>query len=342
MCTFGIAIACGALVLAAPDVQPQADAVSRGILAAKQNDSLVVLLLATTTFGATDEEAIAYVHDCEEAIAWAPNSPLKLDMDMRIGNVYYGLKQYRKMAPWYRKALSLNPSIEKTTAIGSRLHEFAIAAIRSYILMAAYVIYGILACFLLARCVSGWGRFQWLSFFKRATLYLTLFCVVAGLVFLADIRMSERAAFTITTGELHRLWSDSLVKPFIPLSIIDARPWYRAAIILALGFLPIGIALFYTSYRKPYSRRGLFILVCLAILSTWTTFFVVTAFDGQLNPTAIIMKTRLWYKGEPETLLLQEPKKALRANPDLFKSDNEELREFLKKNYPEGLNLQEK
>jgi hypothetical protein len=320
----------------------QAEAVTRSVLAAKQNDSLVVLLLATSTFGSTEKEAVAYVHDCEKAIAHAPNSPRKLDMYMRIGDVYYGLKQYRHMAPWYRRALSLNPSAEKATIIGLRLHEFAIDAIRSYILMAAYVLYGILACFLLARCISCWGWFHWLSFSKRGTLYLTLFCVLAGLVFLVDIRMSEKAAFTITTGELHNLWPGLLIKPFIPLSIIEAQPWHGAAIILALGFLPIAIAIFYTSYKKPYSRRLICILVCLAIISTWTNYFIVSAFDGQLKPTALIMKTRLWYRGDPETLLLRDPRKALHANPDLLKSDNEDLRAFLRKNYPDGLRLQEK
>ena len=47
---------------------------------------------------------------------------------------------------------------------------------------------------------------------------------------------------------------------------------------------------------------------------------------------------RLYLRDEPEDLLIRDLPKALRANPEMLKSDNEDLREFMKAHFPDGVN----
>ncbi len=299
-------------------------------------DSALKRLLDMSVFPTTGPQGLAYARELEKALLQNPVPALKPEAFRRIGDIYYSEKRLSDMSKWYRMLLAIDPSLNATTPIGFRLGEYAHHVLRRNILFAVFFTYGVIIMLLFLRSFFAKGTFRPLYFLKRCVIYLVIFCALCIVVFALDAKWSSKAALSMTNSEAIRL---ATPKPIVPLSIIDSSAPLRAGVVIFLGFLPVFLVIVYTSYKRPYSRWVISGLILLTAASTWTHFLIITTFDDLLAPKAVIQKTRVWFKGEPEDLLLKDPGKVLRANPDFLKSDNDDLEEFLEKHYPNGLPL---
>jgi len=54
-------------------------------------------------------------------------------------------------------------------------------------------------------------------------------------------------------------------------------------------------------------------------------------------PNVAVTKSRVIFSGELEELLLKDPQKILRANPNLLKTKNSDIPLFIKTHFPNGL-----
>ena len=77
------------------------------------------------------------------------------------------------------------------------------------------------------------------------------------------------------------------------------------------------------------------------IVSTWSHFILFKIFDKQLNKLAATSNSHIYFDGELEKLLVDNPKKVFKAQPALFAIGNEDLNQFIKENKPELLNNRE-
>ena len=161
---------------------------------------------------------------------------------------------------------------------------------------------------------------------------MPVFLIIAVITFLLD--------FTITSGSIEAVLSGADViipKPIIPFSVFDTSFIKGIIIILILGFLPILISVFYTSFKKQISRMLVIVILFLTVVSTWGHFILFEVFDKQLNKLAATSNSHIYFDGELEKMLVDNPEKVLKAKPALFSSGNEDLNLFVKEKKPELL-----
>jgi len=125
-----------------------------------------------------------------------------------------------------------------------------------------------------------------------------------------------------------------LVLPLYPLGIKDSSMIY---VVLITGLLPVLVVVFYTSFRKAWNRWLLSVGIIVFSIALWLNFVVVYGTDVYSNSKMVLIKSRILFWGtEPEKLLIESPEKALRANPDMLKANNTDLKVFIEKNFPDG------
>jgi hypothetical protein len=334
---------------ASPEILPQGmpNTISDNNGLYKQEDRIATILSGSQ--GITVDERLAYAALCEKEAASIPLSSSGVRLYQRIGDIYYELDVVRyanKWGKWYRKAIAVVPSLKKDTPIGYRLEEYSKIRLRKNLVFCSFFIYGLMLVFLLIRIFPNPGAFDFRYFIKKTAVFLLLFAVLSFIVFAADSFFFSRTIRVISNEKITTnpdLFPGAIlspvipyVKPLVPLRMMDFEPAPNAAIILLLGFLPAIIAVFYVSFKKPYNKLLLSSSIVVFILFLWMHYFLVTGTDMMFHPGIAITKSRVLYRGEPEKLLVENPLKALRANPDLLKTDNEDLKEFIKNEFPDG------
>jgi hypothetical protein len=289
--------------------------------------------------GVSAKERLAYARRCEKAAKRNPASLLRAALCKRIGDAYFDLDQLRygkKWHSWYAEAAAAQPSLVKETPVGFRLQEYSRISLRRNLLTVVFTVYGLTFLSILVRAVRYRRDFDARSFFKRCALFGVVFAVLAVAVFAIDLRVFSKSMDIVPVRGVLVKPVSTFVKPFIPFSVVDPSAPARAALVLVLGFLPIAPAVFYTSFKKPYSRVMLSALLLVFCVSLWLHFFIAAGFDEYLKPKITVTGSRVIFSGEPEKLLLEDPSKALRACPGLLKGGNEDLEIFLGKHYPGG------
>ena len=283
---------------------------------------------------ATPAEREEHVRRCQQALARFPGIGRNAEFYRHLGDVYFCLNRTAAMEACYRKAVELKPSLGKTTSIDVRLQELSWKRTR---LRGAG---GSLIGFLVLLVLMAWwllrdpGRFELGGFLRRAGLFLAIYLVASGLFLFLDGRAAARWVLSLSPAESGSL---GMIPPVIPLNILDGSRAGRAALILLYGFLPILSAVFAVSFRRSQARWMALLLVALTAGSLWTHFYFTRIYDLPRNHAGFVRGGRLYLRDEPEELLLRNPAKALRANPGLLNSDNDDLREFLESHYPDGL-----
>ncbi len=300
--------------------------------------------------GSGASDLLAYAKTCERVNKKFPNATMRAVLYKRIGDTYYDIDHVRQAEQWhfwYKKAAKTDPALKNSTPVGYRLQEYFKIALRKWCVRAAFIMYMLLLAALVFRAVKSRYSFDMRFFAKWTLVFFCIFSVGSVVVFLTDARsftktgpklLSPNAVSSSdpSTSTLVLRPIPPIVNPVIPFGIIDSSRPGRSLLVFLLGFVPVAFAVLYRSFRKPYSRLNLSVLVILAVVSIWGHFFAITVFDGMGNPINAVTKIRVLYSGEPEKLLLTNFPKALKANPDLLKSNNEDLSEFMENHYPNG------
>lgn len=276
-----------------------------------------------------EKEKLAYIAQMQNLLDQNPESLLELKFSRQIGDVYYSMKQYRPMIRWYRKAVASDSTIEKETPVGYRIELGKKVLFRKSILTVIYVVYGIIVLLVIIALFQ-LKKIKSRIFFKRILFTLPIFVIIAVFVLMLDFKM--------TSGSISSILNGSKVyfpKPHVVFSVSDFSCAKDFIFILLLGYVPILLSIFYTSFIIKNFKRLLYLVLPLTILSTWSHYLIGKVFDDKLNKLAVMTKSHLYFDGELEDLLTQNPQKILKANPDLLKSGNKDLEIFLKQNKPQ-------
>ncbi len=291
-----------------------------------------ITLLKEPWRGKKENEKLAYITKLQNVLDEYPESLLELKFSRQIGDVYYSMERYRPMMKWYRKVVAIDSMMARETPVGYRMGIGKKILLRKSIFTGIYLTY----CFVLLIVIISLFKlknFQWRLFSRRVVLSAPIFIVIAAITLLLD--------FKITSGSISSSLTNSDVffpKPIVAFSILDPSCIKDLIIVLLIGFLPIILSIFYTSFRNSHSKRLLFILLPLILISTWSHYFVNRIYDEKLNKRVVITKSHIYFDGELEELLIDNPQKILKANPNLLKSNNKDLDIFVKKNKPQLLN----
>jgi tetratricopeptide (TPR) repeat protein len=279
-----------------------------------------------------EKEKRAYISQLQEVLDKNSGSLLELKFSKQIGDVYYSMESYRPMIRWYRKAVAIDSTIEKETPIGYRMETGRKVLLRKSVLTGIYIIYCIIILIIIAT-IFRLKSLQGKLFLRRLLIGVPAFIIIAAITLFLD--------FKISSGTIASALSKSDVffpKPIVPFSIFDSSCIKDLSIILLFGFLPVLLSILYTSFRNNHSRKLLFILLPLTIISTWSHYIINKVYDERLNKRAVITKSHIYFDGELEKLLPSNPQKVLKANPNLLKSNNKDLEIFIKENKPQLLN----
>jgi hypothetical protein len=296
-----------------------------------ENDLVINKLLTVPTASKSDSELTTFIQELATAVHDYPASSLRASAMKKTGDMHFRLKNYRDMRRWYLQVLEMRPEMEKASPIGYRLMIAGKFFLRKKITFAVFAAYGILLLFLILRITRSGGRFQFGFFAKRAGGFLLLYAVCAAAVFFLDSFFFPKTAMKLP--EVSYL----AVEPIVPLSILDGSGAPLPFVVLSLGFLPVLYVLVYLSFKGPCSRLLLMVLAALLVASVWPHFFLRSTFDEYLWTQSIFQKERVFMEGEMEILLLDDPDKVRKANPEFLKGDNVELKQFIQANFKEGL-----
>ena len=279
----------------------------------------------------TEREKQDYADQLEDILRKNPDTMLKLKFSKQIGDIYYTMEKYGPMMQWYRKTAAVDSNIVRNTPIGYRMNIGKKVMFRQKLIHAIYAGYVIIIILLLLS-IYRHRDFRAVHFLRRIIICVPVFLVIAVITFLLD--------FALTSGSIEVVLSESdlgVPKPIIPFSVFDISFIKGLMIILILGSLPILIAVFYTSFKKQISKLLVIIVLFLTVVSTWSHFILVEVFDTQLNKRAATSNSHIYFDGELEKMLVDNPKKVLKAKPALFSSGNEDLNHFVKEKKPELL-----
>ena len=298
----------------------------------ESGDAEIVRLLGMNVSG--PKERLEYVQECERAVARYSQTKLKAEIYRRIGDIYFTLNQFPAMETWYRRALAIDASLKKSTSIGFRLQGYSRIKLSRFGKLAALLVLAGVLGVILVHGVMSYRLIDWRFCIRKLSVCLLIYCLLVGIVFWVDGLAAAKWLLSLSAPEAGKL---SIVQPVIPLSMVDGSSAGRAAQILLFGFVPVLVAVFYTSFRRPRSRRFLSVIVLLAFGSLWTHFYFAQVYGPVQDGDGFVRHGRFYLRGEPEELLIRDLPKALRANPDLLKSDNDDLEEFMKVHYPDGV-----
>ena len=279
----------------------------------------------------TEKEKLDYANQLEGILNKNPDTMLKLKFSKQIGDVYYSMEKYGPMMKWYRKAAAVDSNIVRDTPVGYRMNIGKKVMLRQKQIYAIYAVYVIIIILLLLSIY--WSSdFRTALFLRRIIICIPVFLVIAVITLLFD--------FALTSGSIEAVLSESDVsvpKPIIPFSVFDISFIKGLMIILILGSLPILISIFYTSFKKQISKILVIIIIFLTVVSTWSHFILLKVFDNKLNKRAATSNSHIYFDGELEKMLVDNPKKVLKTKPDLLSSGNKDLNHFIKEKKPELL-----
>ena len=284
----------------------------------------------------SDTEKRAYVAQLKEILKKNPESLLSLKFSKHIGDVYYSMAKYRPMIQWYVKAVSIDSTVAKETPVGYRIAMGRKILLRKRLITITYLIYGILLLalvFLFYRfrpfCVS--------RFLRKALIVIPLFLVIGTVTLFFD--------FAVTAGGITKSLENATLyfaRPIVAFSVLDVSCLSDLGIIVLLGMLPVLVSLVFTSFEHKTAKKALFVMLPILIVSTWGHYILYRVYDDKMLKQAVMTRAHIYFDGELETMLMENPEKVMRANPQLFKSNNSDLDIFVRENKPALLQDEEK
>lgn len=296
-----------------------------------KHDLPYTALLKVSWSSKSKKEKQEYADRLEDILRKNPESLLRLKFSRKIGDIYYSMEKYGMMMKWYQKAAAIDSNIVTDTPIGYRMNIGKKVMLRQKLISIIYTIYAIIIILFLLSIFRSKG-FQSVLFLRRIFIGLPVFFGIAAITFFLDC--------AITSGTIEGILAASdmtVTKPIIFFSVFDTSFMKSLIIILIVGFLPILISILLTSFKKQISRILVIAILALTVISTWSHFILFKVFDKQLNKLSATSNSHIYFDGELEKLLVDNPKKVLKAQPALFFSGNEDLNQFIKEKKPELL-----
>ncbi|MBF0429705.1 MAG: hypothetical protein HQK83_00385 [Fibrobacteria bacterium] len=294
-------------------------------------DLPVANILQTKWHNTSEEQKRQYITTLQQTLEEYPSTSLKLRVFKTIGDVYYSLKKYRLMRSWYKKAVMIDSSIAKNTPVGYRILRGEKFIMRDNTVYAAYGAYFIILCIIIFRIMRYRKNFDYFLFLKKTVLFLVLYGLASGLIGYLDAQTFLDTAVQLAVEE------PQVVSPAVPLSIFDNSFWPKGIWVLVLGFIPVLLIILYTSFKATSSFFALATIIFLSVTAIWGHLFIVYGYDEAMMPQHYFRTMRIYFDGELEKVLTENPQKAINANPGILNSDNIDLNMFLKNHFPNGL-----
>ena len=295
-------------------------------------DVPVERLLKVNYYSKHHDERKSYAERLEQALEKYGSTSRLTDLMHRIGDVYYSLKEFRRMRAWYVKVLERDPDRERNTPAGYRLGVAARHIRRQNLAFTVYGLYVVLALFLAFRIVRG-GPCDARFCLKRAAVLSAVYLAVLVLILYVDGRIFHAKVKDIVGAPGTR---EFIVEPAVPLGFLQID-FTLLADAFATGLVPLLYVLAVLSLARPGSRTGLCCAAVVLACTLWTHFALRNIYSEFLETDGTFAGARFLFPGELEELLVESPEKVLKANPDLLNSDNTDLKLFLKEKYPDGL-----
>ncbi len=286
-------------------------------------------LLDTATFYKlkTREELLGYRAQLEEYLGHHAASDERIAVQKRIGDTCFRLEDYRAMRRWYTTVLAEDPSLEEKTPIGHRMFVSGKILLRRDLITACHAVPILLALVFLIRAVRSKG-FDGGWFLKRLGVCSVLLMVGIGSVLAVEGMLPKEPE---TSDAFY-----SVKQPIAVYSFHDIRQasllWEGAA----AAFIPVFFAAAHGALKKRGNRILLMVQVLLLSASLWGRWILSNTYDEKFDPVTCSSTTNLFFRGEIEDAVLENPHKIMRANPDFFKSENLDLKEFMKCHFPDG------
>jgi tetratricopeptide (TPR) repeat protein len=304
-----------------------------------EHDFPIEQMLKVSYYSKNQDEKEGYIQRLQNSLKKYDQTTLGVEVMHRIGDVYYSLRDFRKMRRWYLKVLEKAPKLARSTPIGYRMGIAKRFIKRQNIQFSVYGLYIIILVFLIFRIVTGKG-IAVKSLFKRLGILFSIYLFLMFIAFFIDGRIIQNKIPEIMQDPVLK---EIIVEPVVPFGILSIS-FLTLADILATGFLPVLFVLVFTAFKRPFSRPVLAGLTIILSLALWSHFGLRNIYNDFLETEGAFAGKRFLFPGELEFLLMESPEKVLKANPKLLKHENQDLKVFIKQQFPDGLEkaIQEK
>ncbi len=327
--------------------------VSAGDISSENSGESEITLLLGSNPGVDEKEILSFARRCEKTAARYPEAPqsIRLELYKLIGDTYFGLDEIRYARKWHRWYVRVaNEDLEKAkgTPIAYRLEKYRSIGLRANLMLLTYGMFGLVFIIVLVGLVGSKGAFEGMLFLRRLLIFLGVYIISAAAVFAADAWFFHSSGARFVSDESECGCSDdertvasvkpvpAFVRPTVPLSFIDTCNALPAARAVVLGFIPIAVCCFFFSFRGKAGKTVSLLVAVSSALAVWSWFFLTSVFDPALESRAALTPARVIFRGELEKIILENPHKVLRANPNLLKTKNVDLPIFIKTHFPEN------
>jgi hypothetical protein len=281
-----------------------------------------------------------YTSTLEKAFSRHPNTTLKKQVFLRLGDCFSALKRYSRMKKWYSKAVVIDPALYDLTLIRYRLEIYAHLQMKQGFLATAAVLGCFVFFLMMFLATVKRGSFDVRYFFGKLAVFTVIFGICSVGVVSTDVQQARHLFHEQGSSEAIKR---GVTEPVVVLSMLDSLFIKKGVWLLFVGFAPLLVGVYCTSFRG-FRPRWLSVAATLAsVLAVWITlFFLRIEEDQKQYGWARITPARLYFDGELESVFRQYPEKVLHANPGILKSSNSDLKAFMDSYFPDGIDKKQR
>jgi len=287
-------------------------------------------LLKVNYLQKTEDEKKEYNKELEQALRKHRDSELSQRVNIRIGDIAFILKDYRKMHKYYKRAFENNPNKELSTQIVSRMKIGSAIILRQNLVYFIGIVYLLILVSMILRLIRGKG-FDYSFFIKRAAILLLVYLVLAFLFLYIDNNYAQKQITTIMTEN-----QKAFRKPVMTLGFLDILPMNILTTGLIIGFLPAFYALFYISFNRSFSRTWLLLKTIFLATALWFQFALHFIYNDKMVTTGLFAQHRFFFKGKIDSAIKKHPDKLLKAVQNCPEKERKKIETLIKNHNKKG------
>jgi len=287
-------------------------------------------LLKVNYLQKTEDEKKDYFKELEQVLKKHPNSELSQRANIRLGDIAFILKDYRKMRKYYTRAFDNNPNVVLSAPIASRLKIGNNIILRQNLIYFIGTIYLIIIVSLILRLIRGKG-FDYSFFLKRTVILLLVYLVLAFLFLYIDNNYAQKQITTILVEN-----QKAFRKPVMTLGFLDILPMNILTTGLIIGFLPALYTLFHISFNRNYIRILLLLKTILLATALWFHFALHFIYNDKMETAGLFAQHRFFFKGKIDSAIKKHPEKLLKAVQNSPEKERKKIETLIKSHNKKG------
>ncbi len=276
-------------------------------------------------------EKIELIKQIENQFNRSDDHEYQIKASIRAAEICYNLSSYRELRKWYLRAINLDPEVETSGLVQYRVEKAEKLIRRENQIYISLLIIVAVVLFSFFYSISNRKLFESKLFKKKLMPLLIIFTVSIAIFSIVDQKSHGSELFSY-----FNMNRDDVIRPIFPINRLAFESSMGYLIILIFGMMPFIVSSFLSSFRGKSIFPSLvssFILMC----ALWSYYYWNFGYDTFMEKKMIKNGSHIYFMGEIEKKLLNDPEKLLKRNPNYKSVENSDLKIFMKENNIENI-----